>query len=231
MMRKFYCLIILLLSSFYLYADHFTYPVISQQAPTLQKFIPGDWKILDVDMGDLNKDGYPDIAFVITNENQCDTPEPENPDFKVCPRLLGIAFWDNEKQTFVLKEQTNNFIKSADSSTMDEPFEGITIRKGSLQIDFHYWYSMGTWYTTNDRYIFRYQNDHFELIGFAEDTTHRATLETTQISVNYSTKQIILTTGEGETGKSESETIPFNIDKLYTFANVNDQDISRYISK
>ena len=78
---------------------------------------------------------------------------------------------------------------------MDDPYQGIKIYKGILQINFHLFYNMGCWYTTSTSYKFRYQDKQFILIGADYSSIHRATLDFEDYSYNFLTKKRSLTKG------------------------------------
>ena len=142
-------------------------PELQQSGTSIEELIPKEWKLLSHETGDLNKDGTPDHAFVIQNTDisNFDTTAGFGEDtVDLNPRVLAIYFGSS---TGLLNKvhQANKFIPLKDSPTLEEPFDGIKITEpGVLQIDFHFWSSMGSWSTSRHSYKFRYQNDHFELI-------------------------------------------------------------------
>ena len=48
---------------------------------------------------------------------------------------------------------------------MNDPYQEMAIKNGVLEIKFHLFYNMGSWYVTNSAYKFRYQQHQFVLIG------------------------------------------------------------------
>ena len=164
---------------------------------TLSELIPSGWRILSSSSGDLNKDGIEDIAFAIQNTLQKNLQPNDGlgiDTIDLNPRILGIYFGKSDG-TFEKKLQSNTFIILQDSPTMDEPFDSLQIlSNGVLQIDFHFWFSAGSWYISNHQYKFRFQNEAFELIGYESSETHRATQKTTNHSINFSTRKMSITT-------------------------------------
>ena len=170
-------------------------------------------------MGDLNKDGYPDVAFIIQSLSTypCD-PESDS-DATFSPRILGIALWDNAAKRFKLNIQSNEFVITNEGNpTMMDPFVSMEIKKGTLHFSFSYWYSMGSWYTSNQSFIFRFQNKRFELIGYEMSSLHRATHESTVLSVNYSTRKASSTHAEDVESEAVAKWGTFSLQQLPTFA-------------
>lgn len=156
--------------------------------------IPEGWDMLSFSSGDLNKNGLSDFPIVVKGL------DPKNYEFiengagqdtlDMNPKVLAVYFGQDDG-TYKKTLQSNTFIIPRENLSMDEPFDRVKILPtGVLQIDFHLWYSMGSWYMSNHTYTFRYQNRHFELIGYDSSTTHRASGETTDNSINFSTRKM-----------------------------------------
>ena len=198
------------------------YPQLPNNAQSLNDFIVDGWKLMDNARGDLNKDGVEDIAFVLQSRDSIPAEDEAShwsiPDY---PRIMGIAFWDGETNSYRLEVQSNEFvITQGGNGAMEEPFKGVWIGKGTLSFDFGYWSSAGTWYTGTSAYIFRYQNKRFELIGQELTSLHRATHATTEISINYSTHKAIYFSQESEEDRGVSKTVSFEVDELPTFKTI-----------
>ena len=135
------------------------------------------------------------------------------------PRILAIYFRNNTSRRFEKHMQSNEFIIQRDSPTMDEPFEGVEISKNrTLKIGFHLWYSAGSWTMSNHTYIFRFQHHRFELIGYDSHESHRGTGETTEYSINFSTRKMKITRGNfSEDTPQSAEWKAFELEELKTF--------------
>lgn len=188
---KYFGLLIYLLTTFLCNGQ--TAPRIKTEGHSIEDFVPKDWRMIATTRGDLNKDGIDDAALVIQEMDAekivindgmgVDTLDTN-------PRILIILFNDPVSNKFKLKETSNTFILSHDSPTMDDPFSGIVISKGIVQIEFRFWFSAGSWYQTLLEYKFRYQKNDLFLIGAEFDETHRGTMENVQRSFNFSTKKM-----------------------------------------
>jgi len=189
--------------------------ILKNEGSSLATLVPISWKVLNHQFGDLNQDGCQDLVFVIQNTDSkyIEINEGLGSDsIDLNPRVLGIYF-GNEAGDLFKELQSNQFIILRDSPTMDEPFEGMSIsQKGILSINFRFWYSAGSWYMSNHSYKFRFQNEHFALIGYESTEAHRGSGETTDYSINFLTKKMEIT--KGNFAKDEPESVKWKTFKL-----------------
>lgn len=221
-MRFTLAILLILLSTATLQGRFRGYPQLPKLATSIEEFVVDGWEIFDSSEGDLNKDGFADVALVLQSLDSIPADGDDDWSIPYYPRILAIAFWDKEADGYRLKAQSNKFIITTEGNgTMEEPYSGMEIRKnGTLRFDFTYWYSAGTWYMGSSTYIFRYQNNRFELIGQETESMHRATMATSKTSINYSTRKAILFTSDGEDDKGKTETASFELDELPTLKTV-----------
>ena len=191
-----------------------------EQGNKIEDFVPKHWSaIMKVD-GDLNKDGLTDTALIVEQENPNNISVTEyNDTLNTNPRALLVLF-KQENGTYKLTAKNDKgFIEppKENSSLLDPLEEGdINIKNNTLRLRFQYFFSAGSWYITNVEYVFRYQNNHFELIGVETNSFHRATGEETIVSFNLSTNKLETTMGgnvfeEKENNpKKETETFIYN---------------------
>ena len=131
-----------------------------------------------------------------------------------------MVLFKQENGTYKLAAKNDKgFIEppKENSSLLDPLEEGdINIKNNTLRLRFQYFFSAGSWYITNVEYVFRYQNNHFELIGVETNSSHRATGEETIVSFNLSTNKLETSLGgnvfeEKENNpKKETETFIYN---------------------
>jgi hypothetical protein len=182
----------------------FSYPAIAVAGNSIADFIPEKWTLLDSTAGDLNKDRYSDLAFVLQYEDSIPWPEDET-NFEdtvlTQPRILVIAFQDTNTHAWELKLQHNSFIGLYDNPFLDDPFQGIGIQRGVLRLDFHIFRTAGGWMMTSITYLFRYEKNAFRLIGADEQQINRATLEYEARSFNLLTRKWSSKTGNYDKGK------------------------------
>lgn len=215
---KYLLTVILTLQIVYSYGQNFKYPVIINDSQKILGFVPNEWTILDSVSGDLNKDNFKDYVFVYQFKDSVKLITGDSDTLITQPRILGIFFWDCNENKYFLTEQSNSFILNHDNPYMDDPFNGINIEKNILTIGFRFWYSWGSWWTSESTHKFRYEKGEFTLIGFDSQSMHRASMETTIYSVNFLSKKYSITHEETieEEIKSNTEWKTFKLDNFKT---------------
>ncbi|WDV46430.1 hypothetical protein PV797_01735 [Clostridiaceae bacterium M8S5] len=134
---------------------------VNSDVQDIESFIPKGWEVLKkyeklaISKGDLNKDGIMDKAFVIEQSNQSED---------VPLRNLLIVF-GNKNNTYELSIKAEKAIlNEIEGGTFGDPFESISIDRGSVLLKF-FGGSSSKWH----RYFrFRYQDNGWFLIGFTE---------------------------------------------------------------
>jgi hypothetical protein len=199
------------------YGQGFAYPSIKSKGPNLAHFVPPHWTMLDSVTGDLNRDGAKDAVIILEYKDSVMLLNNDDDTVLTQPRILLILFKSPSRDSFELQEQSSSFILRHENSAMDDPYQGISIDKGMLKMDFHLFYNMGSWYTTNSTYKFRYDGKRFILIGADLSTIHRATLDFEHYSYNFLTKKRIHTKGNDQKGSKKTRVNRVNILKPMTF--------------
>lgn len=204
MKRKlFFILSLFLICSFYAFAENFP-----QKAKSINDFVPKGWKILKdengsnfIAKGDLNKDKLEDVAIIIEKNDKKNIKKNESlgPDeLNLNPRILLVLFKEKNGTYTLAAKNDKGFIKSEgneETPTLMDTLSNISIKKNVLKITFNYFMSAGSWNTSSDTYIFRFQNNVFELIGYESDSYMRNTGEEEKVSINFSTNKVKSTTG------------------------------------
>lgn len=167
-------------------------------------FVPAGWKLIKEAKGDLNKDGLVDVALVIENTDPknfiSNAHQLGGDTLNVNPRYVLVAF-KKANASYELVAKNASFIPtqhSEESPCLTDPFAengSIEIAKGLLSIHFQNFYSCGAWEIYNFDYIFRYQNQKFELIGYNKSSMHRSSGEETSTTLNFSTMKMNYTSG------------------------------------
>ncbi|WP_018341814.1 hypothetical protein [Cytophaga aurantiaca] len=166
----------------------FIYPAIKPKAKNIKDFIPTDWNVVDTVSGDLNKDTFKDVAFVIENRNNKNLKPEQFQHF-----ILVIAFFDSIQNQFKLIEQCNNLILYNQYQT-SAWYEGMQIVNGILEISF---YKGGS--TDNlTNYKFRYKENDFYLIGADRNIYNQVTKKFQNYSFNFLSKKWSVSTGNDE---------------------------------
>lgn len=191
---------------------------------TTAAFIPKGWTLLREAHGDLNKDSIADAALIVQQNDKANLKKREGmgaDTLNLNPRMLLVLFRQPDS-TYKLAAKNTAFIPKEhdeESPCLSDPLmetEGVTIKKGVLGLYFQYWLSCGSYWVTNDTYLFRYQKEKFELIGYESDGMSRSTGEMTTYSVNFSTRKCSTRTGDNMF--SDPKEKPKTISKSFTLA-------------
>ncbi|NIG55979.1 hypothetical protein [Chitinophaga sp. Cy-1792] len=200
-------------------------------------FVPAGWKIVVQSAGDLNKDNLPDIAMIITDtdkRNYHKNPDLGADTLNLNPRWLVILF-QQPGGTYQLSVVNKRFIPAAndaESPCLDDPLgeaPDTLIRNGLLTVHFNYWLSCGSYESSNATYVFRYQHQHFELIGLDTESYSRASGEMLENSVNFSTGKRSYTSGgnmfEEAKNKPATRWYPLRSRKIWVLDNFYADDL------
>ena len=197
MKRKlFFILLLFLISSIYVFGENFP-----QKVKTVNDFIPKGWKKILTTNGDLNKDKLEDTVIVIEKEDKKNIKKNDGfgpEELNLNPRILLVLFKQKEGTYILASKNDKGFIKSEgndNNPALMDTLDDIIIKNNVLKIVFNYFMSAGSWWTSTNVYIFRFQNNVFELIGYESNAYMRNTGEEEGTSINFSTNKAKITTG------------------------------------
>ena len=197
MKRKlFFILSFFLISSIYVFGENFP-----QKAKTVNDFIPKGWKKILTANGDLNKDKLEDTVIVIEKEDKKNIKKNDGfgpEELNLNPRILLVLFKQKDGTYVLASKNDKGFIKSEgndDNPALMDTLDDIIIKNNVLKIVFNYFMSAGSWWTSTNVYIFRFQNNVLELIGYESNAYMRNTGEEEGTSINFSTNKAKITTG------------------------------------
>ena len=197
MKRKlFFILLLFLISSIYVFGENFP-----QKAKTVNDFIPKGWKKILTTNGDLNKDKLEDAVIVIEKEDKKNIKKNDGfgpEELNLNPRILLVLFKQKDGTYILASKNDKGFIKSEgndNNPALMDTLDDIIIKNNVLKIVFNYFMSAGSWWTSTNVYIFRFQNNVFELIGYESNAYMRNTGEEEGTSINFSTNKAKITTG------------------------------------
>ena len=222
-------LILFIFYSFNLFALNFP-----KKADKIEDFIPKGWKNIIIKKGDLNKDKIDDVVLIIEKNDPKnfkkieDSPRSNPVNFN--PRIILVLFKDkNSKYTLVAKNDKNFIVSPGYASeegleSLDSPdyndnlSKAVTIKNNTLRI-----FTLADYIkaATSTTYIFRYQNNRFELIGLDAQSILGDTeyVNTRNYSINFSTKKLIIHNMseklESNVKKEEKTEKNLNITEIY----------------
>ena len=145
-------------------------------------FVPKGYSLFQQYKGDLNKDGKPDVVLMIKGtekskwvDDECRGRLDRN------RRGLIILFKRKNGYEQILRNDTCFSSENEDGGIADAPELELEISKNTLQI----YYAHGRYGYWN--YIFRYQNNDFELIGYYHNRCIRY-VTYYNLDINFSTR-------------------------------------------
>ena len=241
MKRKglFFSFLLFIFCSFNLLAENFP-----QKASNIEDFIPKGWKSIIVKKGDLNKDKIDDVVRLIQKNDPKNFRKVEdgtNLDFN--PVVMLVLFKDTNSQYNLVAKNEKGFIPSegkvyekALETIVDE--DSISIKNNTLRI-YTFWEGPRAASTSSTNYVFRYQNNRFELIGLEirsggnSSYTHYESFVT---SINFSTKKLIKTKetdklDSDEKSKIDKKEKTININKNYILENMTEETANEILEK
>ena len=182
MKRKlFFILSLFLIFSLYTFAENFP-----QKAKSINDFVPKGWKILKdengsnfIVKGDLNKDNLEDVAIIIEKDDKKNIKKNDSfgpEELNLNPRILLVLFKEKDGTYILAAKNDKGFIKSEgdeEATALADTLSDISIKNNVLKIVFNYFMSAGSWATSTEVYIFRFQNNVFELIGYESNSYMR----------------------------------------------------------
>jgi hypothetical protein len=182
------------------------FPTIPAQAQTQADLVPKGWTVEMESRGDLNGDRAADLMLVLhmTNPSNVITNDGFGAsELDTNPRILVVAFADKATNKYSLALANHTLIPRHTNPSMDDPLEGAAIVKGTLQVSLGFWMSAGSWYESQTRFTFRYQDGCFRLIGYDSTGRQRNSEETSTVSINYLTKKLKITKGNIQNDRTD----------------------------
>ena len=220
----------------------------SEKANKVEDFIPKGWKSILVKKGDLNKDKIDDVVLFIQKNDPKNFRNAEsgymympleNANFN--PIIVLVLLKDNDSQYNLIAKNEKGFFPS-EGKAHEEVLEtipdsdSITIKNNTLRI---YTFFEGVRDMSSTEYVFRYQNNRFELIGleiksYGRHSTSGDT-EEDKYSINFSTKKLERYRSWGNISsdkiKEEKNEKTININKNYILENMTEKTASEILEK
>ena len=173
---------------------------------------PANCDTMSIAWGDLNKDGLKDVVVVVTPRlpEKMQTRD-DGYEYTFNSPVMGIYFGTKDGKLSLFKEYENTIPGTEDDFCFIE-LETEISDKGVLSLNIEYFYTAGSTNTSFNKFLYRYQDGDFYLIGADTGALSRLSGETEEVSVNYLThkKQIIISDISDESVKPKEtwETIP-----------------------
>jgi len=199
------------------------YPTLPKSGSTVDDFVPKGWKIEMQAKGDLNSDGLEDVVFLLQEDNPKNIVKNSGSGEDILntnPRILAIIFAEsNERYSLALSNRT--FIPRYTNPLISDYIESGAISVGKNVLLLNFSFPLIGASVANYGFTFRWQNNRFELIGYDSTETNRASLDTTDISINYSTRKAkILCSNAGSDEKGKVTWQKLSSNKIWTIDNI-----------
>ena len=196
-----------------------SYPTLVATATDAKGFVPHGWKLEAQDSGDLDRDGLPDLALALQQQ------DPRNiiPNGPLCgdtldtnPRVLAVAL-AQRGGGYRLVMQNHSLVPRRDNACAEDwvASDGVTgggldVTRGTVRVRLGRFMSAGGWSMGSSTFTFRWQQGALRLIGFDYTNVQRNSGEMETLSVNYLTRRAKI--GEGSISddslKTRWSTIP-----------------------
>ena len=152
------------------------------------------------------------------------------------PRILLVLFKEKDDSYSLAAKNDKGFIQSEGNEelpTLADTLSNISIKKNVLKITFNYFMSAGSWATSTEVYIFRFQNNRFELIGYESNAYMRNSGEEEKRSINFSTNKVKSTTGgnmfEEKENKPKDEWTNVEFEKKYILDEMTEKTLEEIL--
>lgn len=156
-------------------------PALPSRAANVADFVPAGWAVEQRHAADLNRDGYEDAVLLLRHEAAAAGPGPGLSPQRMVAVLLG------EPAGFALAARNAELIPQVNLATQDDPLANgeLVARTGGFDLKLSLLSGAGSYLFEVVRYRFAYQSGCLRLVGYDRLRTHRATLDTDDLGIDY----------------------------------------------
>ena len=173
-------------------------PALPPTGGTVESLLPPGWTIEQRHQADFNRDRRSDVLLLLRDDvAQGATPR----------RIVLVALATTQPSGYVRSAANAQLVPRDLSGQLEDPMADgeITVRPGGFDVRLGMMPGTGSYLAATMRYRFRYEGGCFRLIGYDRAETHRGTLDTRDVSVNFLTGAVIRTTGNAQSGRSQNQ--------------------------
>jgi len=193
------------------------------QKSELSDFIPKGYVLFEKYFGDLNKDGLDDCVLVIKKKDE-NNLVINRFDKKVDRNRRGIIILLKNGNDYQLADKNHECFSSEneDGGVYFPPDLWIEFQRGNLIVSYSHG-RYGFW-----KYIFRFQDSNFKLIGF-DSSSNRGPIVNSETSINFLTKRKLVRENTNENDEGGDETFEENwttieLENLIKLSEIKDFD-------
>ena len=196
-------------------------PVLPKRAASVAGFVPPGWVVEQQMSGNFNRDGRADALILLrmaptaakpgqvgTNDvaGVAGTPGVSDDNGTVrlsTPRVLVVLL--GARNGYELSASNGRLVPRVDLVSQDDPMANgeLSVRPGGFDINLGITAAVGSYLGAAVHYRVRHQNGCFRLIGYDRLETHRATLATQDLSINFLTGAVVHTTGNAQSDATQ----------------------------
>ena len=146
---------------------------------------PENWEIISKATGDLNQDGYDDLAFFCRKNTSKQEDKEKN-----YHNIYFAIYWGDRDDVFTKYRVYAGLVSPQDDCLSYEYLDVSISDRQILTMYVRIFLACGSWTNPNFSVKYRFQDGKFYRIGYDSKTFHRASGEGSDVSINYLTKKM-----------------------------------------
>jgi hypothetical protein len=172
-------------------------PALPRAGATVESLVPSGWSIEQRHDADFNGDGRADALLLLRQGGTAAATMPA--------RLLLVAIATARPAGYERVAANSELVPHDPSGRLEDPMADgeIIVRRGGFDLKIGMM-PTGSYLAATMRYRFRLDGRCVRLIGFDRNETHRATLDTHDVSVNFLSGDVIEKTGNAQSGQEQT---------------------------
>jgi hypothetical protein len=172
------------------------------RAPTLEAAVPAGWAVERKVAVDLNRDAMRDAVLLLRRGSDA---APNTGGAQGLSPQRALVVLKRVRSGYALWAFNDRLVPQVDLSSQEDPLDDGDLVAGRATFDLQLalMATAGSYQMASLRYRFRHQEGCLRLIGYDRKETHRATLETRDSSINFSTGTVVRSMGNAQSGAAQ----------------------------
>jgi hypothetical protein len=179
----------------------FVAPTLPASAHSVAEFVPAGWSIEQQHGADFGRNGRLGVLLLLRMGG--DAASAGGSAGMSPPRIVAPLLRTRAGYTRV--GQNGRLIPSVDLASQEDPMADgeIAVRTGGFDLRLALMSGVGSYLTASLKFRFRLEGGCFRLIGYDRLETHRATLATQDLSINFLRGTVVRTTGNAQSDATQ----------------------------